>query len=186
MMPTATVQNQQKITDYKLPFKNETQKKIAFILTGIPAAHGEDAVAALDSELVEPYRTRLGNDCSLNDSDGTLINKTNSFNLESPSIFHDFSFFFKLSNSPCCFSIFLKLWEFGEIYLFPECRCFLHRPAIELYYAIYPCAWKIVVATAQVSLAWQSFLWPNVPFHVHTPFLFASIAINRINEKQSN
>lgn len=40
-------------------------------LTGTPAAHGEDAVAALDSELVEPYLTRLGNSCSLNDSDGT-------------------------------------------------------------------------------------------------------------------
>lgn len=40
-------------------------------LTGTPAAHGDDAVAALDSELVEPYLTRPDKDCSLNDSDGT-------------------------------------------------------------------------------------------------------------------
>lgn len=27
-------------------------------LTGMPAVHGDDAVAALDNELVDPYRTR--------------------------------------------------------------------------------------------------------------------------------
>ena len=50
--------------------------RIEWILTGTPAAHGEDAVAALDSELVEPYLTRLGNECSLNDSDGTVTIKS--------------------------------------------------------------------------------------------------------------
>lgn len=44
-----------------------------FSLTGTPAVHGDVAVAALDSELVELYRARpeLGNDGSLRDSDET-------------------------------------------------------------------------------------------------------------------
>lgn len=46
-------------------------------LTGTPAAHGDDAVAALDIELVEPYLTRPDKDCSLNDSDGTEISEKN-------------------------------------------------------------------------------------------------------------
>lgn len=41
--------------------------------------HGDEAVAALERELVDPYRARPVRDCSLNDSDGTEI--SNSFQL---------------------------------------------------------------------------------------------------------
>lgn len=44
-------------------------------LTGIPAVHGDEAVAALDNELVEPYLARPDNDCSLIDSDDTAAKK---------------------------------------------------------------------------------------------------------------
>lgn len=47
------------------------QQRFEITLTGTPAAHGDDAVAALDNELVEPYLTRPDNDCSLKVSDGT-------------------------------------------------------------------------------------------------------------------
>lgn len=41
------------------------------LITGIRAVHGDDAVAALDNELVDPYRVRPDSDCSLSDSDVT-------------------------------------------------------------------------------------------------------------------
>lgn len=45
------------------------------LLTGIPAVHGEEAVAALDNELVDPYLTRPDavRDGSLIVSDATKI-----------------------------------------------------------------------------------------------------------------
>lgn len=36
--------------------------------------HGDEAVAALDNELVDPYLARPDNDCSLIDSDDTAAN----------------------------------------------------------------------------------------------------------------
>lgn len=50
--------------------------------TGIPAAQGDEPVAALDNELVEPYLTRtfVVSDCSLIVSDGTAkLNNDNNF-----------------------------------------------------------------------------------------------------------
>lgn len=44
----------------------------SIVLTGMPAVHGDEAVAALDNELVEPYLARPDNDCSLIDSDDTI------------------------------------------------------------------------------------------------------------------
>lgn len=38
--------------------------------------HGDEAVAALESELVDPYLARPVNDCSLSDSDGTEISNS--------------------------------------------------------------------------------------------------------------
>lgn len=46
------------------------------LFTGTPAVQGDDAVAALDKELVDPYRLRLGNDVSLNVSDGAVGRKS--------------------------------------------------------------------------------------------------------------
>lgn len=47
------------------------EQRFKIKLTGTTAAHGDDAVAPLDSELVELYLIRPDKDCSLNDSDGT-------------------------------------------------------------------------------------------------------------------
>lgn len=68
--------------------------------------------------------------------------------------------------------------SFGWTHLFPEYRCFHHRPAIELYYACYRNVRKSDDVTARAFLAWQFSLWPNVPFRVPFLFLFASIAAN--------
>lgn len=43
------------------------------IFTGAPGVHGDDAVAALDNELVDPYLLRPGKEVSLNVSDGTTV-----------------------------------------------------------------------------------------------------------------
>lgn len=68
--------------------------------------------------------------------------------------------------------------SFEWTHLFPEYRCFHHRPAIELYYACYRNVRKSDDVTARAFLAWQFSLWPNVPFRVPFLFLFASIAAN--------
>lgn len=154
----------QKLFLISFHWQNCSEYQILKLLTGTPAAHGDDAVAALESELVEPYLTRLGNECSLNDSDGTVNSKKKKKK-------EKFRISYNTSNT---FEIHLKY----DFYLFPECRCFLHRPAIEwLYYACYRNGWTFDDAEISTFLAWQFSLWPNAPSHARFPFLFASIAV---------
>lgn len=129
-------------------------KRQSRLLTGKPAVHGDDAVAALDKELVELYRARpeLGSECS--DSDRTGIRKKQNGQHE------------QLSTNKCGFLFMVYTYIF--LVRCPTRHHSIHFPATKTTTHRAQSVTIILASELVFVFVGQLFLWLTVPFHALT------------------